>query len=162
MRILFVCLGNICRSPTARAATMEALIDLGIGNEVELDSAGLGAWHLGHGPDQRMREAAEREGLYLDDRARKVTADELDRYELILAMDRSNLHQLRRMAATDVILERIRLFRDFEVGAPPGSEVPDPYYGGVEAFPDVVRICRRAALGLADEIARRFDAETAR
>lgn len=162
MRILFVCLGNICRSPTARAATMEALIDLGIGNEVELESAGLGAWHIGHGPDRRMREAAEREGLYLDDRARKVTAAELDQYDLILAMDRGNLHQLRQMAPTDEIRDRTHLFRDFEDGAAPGSEVPDPYYGGGEGFADVVRICRHAALGLADEIARRFDAEQRR
>jgi protein-tyrosine phosphatase len=162
MRILFVCLGTICRSPTARAATMEALIDLGIGNEVELESAGLGAWHLGRGPDRRMREAAERDGLYLDDRARKVTADELEHYDLILAMDRENLHQLQQLAPTDEVRDRIHLFRDFEDGARPGSEVPDPYSGGTEGFTDVVRICRHAAVGLAAEIARRFDAEQPR
>ncbi len=162
MRILFVCLGNICRSPTARAATQEALIDLGIRGEVELDSAGLGSWHLGDGPDRRMREAAEAAGLYLDDRARRVTADELGEWDLILAMDRGNLHRLREMADSDEVRDRIRLFRDFDDASPPGSEVPDPYYGGTEGFAEVVRICRAAALGLADEIALRFDAETSR
>ena len=162
MRILFVCLGNICRSPTARAATQEALIDLGIAGEVELGSAGLGAWHLGDGPDPRMRAAAADAGLHLDDRARLVSAAELRDWDLILAMDRGNLARLREMAGSDEVGDRIHLFRDFDDSSTPGSEVPDPYYGGTEGFAEVVRICRAAALGLAQEIALRFDAETSR
>lgn len=162
MRILFVCLGNICRSPTARAATQEALIDLGIAGEVELDSAGLGAWHLGDGPDLRMRAAADNVGLHLDDRARQVSAAELRDWDLIVAMDRRNLAELRGMAGSDEVRDRIHLFRDFDDASPPGSEVPDPYYGGTDGFAEVVRICRAAAAGLADAIALRFDAESSR
>ncbi len=157
MRVLFVCLGNICRSPTAEAATLEALTDVGLAGRVQLDSAGIGSWHVGNPPDGRMRTAAEAAGLSLDGAARQVTAEELDDWDLILAMDRRNLADLRSLAASDDVRERIRLFREFDDSAD-GTDVPDPYYGGPAGFAEVVRICRAAAAGLADEIAHRVDA----
>jgi protein-tyrosine phosphatase len=161
MRILFVCLGNICRSPTAEAATFEALIDVGIGGQVTLDSAGLGAWHVGHPPDRRMQAAAAEADLLVDGVARQVTAAELGEWDLILAMDRRNLSDLRAMAPSRQVRDRIRLFREFDADADT-EDVPDPYYGGPQGFAEVVRICRAAAAGLADEIATRFDAERSR
>lgn len=157
MRVLFVCLGNICRSPTAQAATREALIDAGVANLVELDSAGIGDWHIGREPDERMRRAAEDGGLLLHGPARQVTAGELSGWDLILAMDHDNLADLRAMAPDDDVRGRIRLFRDYDPDAT-SSEVPDPYYGGAQGFADVVQVCRAAAEGLTDEIVARLDA----
>jgi protein-tyrosine phosphatase len=157
VRILFVCLGNICRSPTAHAATLEALIDAGVANHVELDSAGIGDWHIGRDTDERMRTAADADGLTLHGPARQVTADELAGWDLILAMDHDNLAHLRAMAHDDEVRARIRLFRDYDPDAPT-AEVPDPYYGGSQGFSEVVRICRAAAVGLTDEIVARLDA----
>lgn len=161
MRVLFVCLGNICRSPTAHAATQDALIDAGVANLVELDSAGIGDWHIGRDPDERMRRAAEDDGLLLHGPARQVTADELSGWDLILAMDHDNLADLRAMAPDDDVRGRIRLFRDYDPDAA-SSAVPDPYYGGAQGFSDVVRICRAAAQGLSDDIVARLDGGTAR
>lgn len=152
MRILFVCLGNICRSPTALAATREALAATGLADHVELDSAGLGAWHVGYPPDRRMTAAAREDGLVLDGSARTVSAGELDRWDLVLAMDHDNRRRLLEMAETDDLRARIRMFREFDEGAD-GAEVPDPYRGGDEGFHRVVAMCRAAAAGLADHIA---------
>lgn len=156
MRVLFVCLGNICRSPTAHAATLEALIDAGVANHVELDSAGIGDWHVGRDPDDRMRVAADADGLTLHGPARQVSAGELTDWDLILAMDHANLADLRAMAPDDDVRGRIRLFRDYDPDAS-SAEVPDPYYGGSQGFAEVVRICRAAADGLADAIVARLD-----
>lgn len=156
MRVLFVCLGNICRSPTAHAATLEALTDAGVANDVELDSAGIGGWHIGRPPDVRMQAAAEAGGLTLRGPARQVTAGELADWDLILAMDRDNLAALRAMAPDDAVRDRIRMFRDYDPDAT-AAEVPDPYYGGSQGFAEVVQICRAAAGGLADDIVARLD-----
>lgn len=161
MRILFVCLGNICRSPTAEAATLEALIDVGIGGEVTLDSAGLGGWHVGNPPDHRMQAAAAEADLHLDGVARQVTAAELSDWDLILAMDRSTLSELRDMAPSDEVRDRIQLFRAFDADAD-ADDIPDPYYGGRDGFAEVVRMCQAAAAGLADTVAHRFDTEAGR
>jgi protein-tyrosine phosphatase len=160
MRVLFVCLGNICRSPTAQAATLEALIDAGVADRVELDSAGIGGWHIGRPPDRRMQAAAAADGLTLHGPARQVTPDELDRWDLILAMDRDNLADLRAMAPDHVVRDRIRLFRDYDPDAA-AAEVPDPYYGGSQGFAEVVRICRAAAEGVAGDIVARLDGGSA-
>lgn len=156
MRILFVCLGNICRSPTAHAATLEALADAGVANRVLLDSAGIGGWHVGNPPDRRMRAAADDAGLTLQGYARQVVAGELADWDLIVAMDRDNLADLRAMAPSDAVRGRIRLFRDYDPDADM-SEVPDPYYGGPQGFADVVEICRAAAAGLANEVIARLN-----
>lgn len=157
MRILFVCLGNICRSPTAMAATREALAEAGLDGRVELDSAGLGDWHIGDPPDHRMAAAAGEDGLQLDGVARQVTAAELADWDLILAMDRRNLRRLHAMAPDDDVRGRVHLFRDFDPDAD-GDEVPDPYYGGPDGFRHVVAICRAAAAGVADHVAEQLGA----
>lgn len=145
-----VCLGNICRSPTAEAALREAAAETGV--ELTVDSAGTGDWHVGHPPDERMTAAAAEVGLVLDGAARQVTAADLRDFDLVLAMDRQNLRALRDMAPDDLPDDRIRLFRSFD---PEGSEedVPDPYYGGQEGFENVVAMVRRTAREIVAELA---------
>ncbi len=152
-----MCLGNICRSPTAEAALREAFADAGMADQVEIDSAGTGDWHVGHPPDPRMTEAAAGVGLTLEGSARQVTASDLRDYDLVLAMDRTNAADLRAMAGGDADLQqRIRLFREFEPDRDHDDErdidVPDPYYGGPEGFAHVVEIVRAAAAGVVDHV----------
>ena len=151
MRILMVCLGNICRSPTAEAALREAAAEAAV--DIEVDSAGTGGWHVGNPPDERMTAAAGEVGLSLAGAARQVTADDLGDYDLVLAMDRENLRDLRVLSPPDLPDGRIRLFREFDPEGP-DEDVPDPYYGGPRGFVDVVTMARRTAR----ELVRRIDA----
>ena len=154
MRILFVCLGNICRSPTAEAvvralAALEAP-ELGL----EVDSAGTAGYHLGEPPDPRMRAAAARRGYNLNAlRARIVEPRDFERFDLILAMDRENLAVLQRRAPEEV-RERVRLFLEFAPHAEP-QEVPDPYYGGPNGFEEVLDLVEAAARGLLNDLRQR-------
>ncbi len=157
-KILVVCLGNICRSPTAEAVLRSVFEQAGLGERVEIDSAGTGDWHIGSPPDRRMTEAAARAGITLGGKARQVLAEELAGHDLILAMDRHNLFDLRAMAAGDQdLLDRIHLMRDFEPGGG-GLDVPDPYYGGPDGFTEVVEIITRAARGVLDHVRQRLEA----
>jgi protein-tyrosine phosphatase len=149
VRVLMVCLGNICRSPTAEAAVREAAQAAGV--DLHVDSAGTGAWHVGEPPDRRMTAAAAEDGLHLGGAARQVTVDDFDRFNLVIAMDRSNLRDLERLAPDDDARARLRLFRDY--AGQTGQDVPDPYYGGPDGFREVVALVRRAATGLVDAIA---------
>lgn len=149
MRLLTVCLGNICRSPTARAAILAAADEAGL--DLEVDSCGTGDWHIGELPDERMRAAAAAVGLTLDDRGRQLEPSDLDDYDLVLAMDRENLRVLESMAGDTTA--RIELFRSWDPLANGDLEVPDPYYGGERGFTEVVDICRRTATALVRELA---------
>lgn len=157
MRILVVCLGNICRSPTAEAALREALRDAGLASTVEVASAGTGDWHLGEPPDPRMTAAAASVGLQLDGTSCLITPQDFATADLILVMDRSNLRDVSALAPDDAARAKIRLFRAFDPDAD-SDEVPDPYYGGDEAFRTVVEIVRRTARGVVDHLRERLDA----
>ena len=153
MRILFVCLGNICRSPTAevvfRAVAQRDAPDL----VLEIDSAGTAGYHVGELPDQRTRQVAARRGYDMSAlRARTVEADDFEHFDLILAMDRENLRTLQRRAPAQA-RERLRLFLEFapEAGV---SEVPDPYYGGPNGFEDVLDLIEAASRGLLEHLRR--------
>jgi protein-tyrosine phosphatase len=141
--ILTVCLGNICRSPTAEAALREAAERRGVA--ITVRSAGTGGWHVGAPPDQRMRAAGAEVGLAIDGAAARVTPSDLDDADLVVAMDRDNLADLERLATSADVTTPIILFRDLDPDAGPGAEVPDPYYGGPEGFAEVVTLCRRTA-----------------
>jgi len=156
--VLAVCLGNICRSPTAEAALREAAGELGV--DLDIRSAGTGDWHVGKPPDARMREAASALGLTLSGTADQVDAAALREAHLVLAMDRSNLADLERLARSHGISAQIRLFREFDPHANGDLDVPDPYYGGAEGFTEVVVMVRRTsrcivALIASGELARR-------
>jgi protein-tyrosine phosphatase len=147
MRVLLVCLGNICRSPTAEAALREALAEAGLDGQIEVDSAGTGDWHIGQPPDRRMTLAAAQAGLRLSGCARRIQRDDFETADLILVMDRQNLRDVRALAPSPEARAKVRLFREFDPDAD-GLEVPDPYYGDAEGYRRVVTITRAAALGL--------------
>jgi protein-tyrosine phosphatase len=140
-RVLFVCLGNICRSPTGEGVFRSYLSDQGLEGEVEVDSAGTGDWHVGERADPRMRRAAESRGFRLDSIARQVTPDELGDWDLVVAMDESNLQQLRRLDSAAGA--RIHLLSEFLASGAP-RDVPDPYYGGHDGFDRVIDLIESA------------------
>lgn len=149
--VLAVCLGNICRSPTAEAALREAAQQSGL--DLDIRSAGTGDWHVGHPPDARMREAAAALGLTLSGTADQVDAAALRDAHLVLAMDRSNLADLERLAQVSAVESDIRLFREFDPWANGDLEVPDPYYGEADGFTEVVVMVRRTARRIVELIA---------
>ncbi|WP_309762140.1 low molecular weight protein-tyrosine-phosphatase [Pseudomonas oryzihabitans] len=152
MRILFVCMGNICRSPTAEGILRHKLAAAGLAEAVELDSAGTGDWHRGKAPDSRAIQAAASRGYDISDlRARQVTVADFQRFDLILAMDHDNLAWLEPLrsaegAAPELFLARQGLAVD---------EVPDPYYGGAAGFERVLDLLESACDGLVAEVAAR-------
>ena len=152
MRILFVCMGNICRSPTAegvfRALAEEEGVDVGI------DSAGTGGWHVGAAPDERATAAAAARGIGLTGAARQFDAGDFDRFDLIVAMDAENVAEMQRVAPDGEAAAKIRLLREFdpEAAAAGDLDVPDPYYGGPDGFEDVLDMVQRATRGLLEEV----------
>jgi protein-tyrosine phosphatase len=142
-RILCVCLGNICRSPAAEAAIREAAAEAGV--EVDVDSAGTGAYHVGEPPHPRIRAAGRTAGLAIDGRARQVRPGELASYDVVVAMDRANLDDLRSIQPA--LAERIHLLLSFDPDAT-DLEVPDPYGGSDDDYRHVVELVRPAARGL--------------
>lgn len=151
-RVLFVCLGNICRSPLAEGVMRSRVAGMGLDAHIEVDSAGTGAWHVGEEPDRRMRATAKARGLSIDDlRARQVEVADLYEFDRILAMDRSNYRDLLTFDVPDLIRGRVRLFRDYDPD-PGNRDVPDPYYGGSSGFDEVFDIVSRTCDVLLDEI----------
>ena len=150
--VLFVCLGNICRSPLAEAAFRREAEALGIG--VEIDSAGTGDWHIGHPPDPRAAAVAKRHGIDIAHlRARQVTADDFRRFDHIVALDEQNLADLRQMRPTDGKAE-LSLLLDYVPGRE-GQAVSDPYYGEAAHFDAAWSEVSEGAKGLARKIAER-------
>jgi len=151
-RILFVCLGNICRSPTAEGV-MEHLAAQA-GADVSVDSAGTGAWHAGERADARMRKHASRRGYDLTSRARAFDRSvDFETFDLIVAMDDSNLANLRRQDREDRYGNKLVKMTDY-CRTHPHSEVPDPYYGGAQGFELVIDIIEDAAQGMLEEIGK--------
>jgi len=157
MRILFVCLGNICRSPTAEAVMRDLVRREGLAGEIEVDSAGTGDWHVGEPPDARSAEAARRRGIVMDGAARQVIAGDFDDWDLLLAMDRSNHRALLSLAADEESRAKVRMLREYdpEAVASGDLDVPDPYYGGERGFEDVLDLVERACRGLLDDLKSR-------
>jgi len=151
-KVLFVCMGNICRSPAAEGAFRDLVEKAGLSDEFMIDSAGTGAWHEGEPADRRMRRAAERRGLTLTSLARAVRPDDYEHFDVILAMDTDNLRTLRRRAPA-AHHHKIRLFRDLDPEEP-GLDVPDPYYGPEGGFEDVLDIVTRTSQALLEELRR--------
>ena len=149
MRILFVCMGNTCRSPTAEGVMRRLVEEEGL--DIEIDSAGTGGWHAGEPPDERATLAARRRGVTLEGAARQVTADDYRRFDLLIALDRSNLRELIARAPDEDAAERVRLLREFDPAAG-DLDVPDPYYGGDRGFETVLDMVEAACRGLIDEL----------
>ncbi len=156
--VLFVCLGNICRSPAAHAVFEPRLTRLG----VRVDSAGLGAWHAGELPDRRSRAEGQRRGYEVDHRARMVTNDDFDQYTLIIAMEAEQVDKLKTRRENprehhgrylnDPDVDQIRLLRDWDPQAKPGTALLDPYYGERDTFADMYDIIERCVVGVEVEV----------
>jgi protein-tyrosine phosphatase len=153
IRLLFVCMGNICRSPTAEGVMRRLLREQGLENAVEVDSAGTGDWHAGAPPDARATEAARARGVTLAGAARIVAQRDFDDFDLILAADRRNLRDLRAAAPEDA-RARIRLLREFDPDSDGAADldVPDPYYGGPDGFERVLDLVESACRGVLDAL----------
>lgn len=152
-RVLFVCLGNICRSPTGEGVLQHLVDEQGLQELIEVDSAGTAGYHTGGKADARMREHASRRGYDLTSRARKIVADDLETFDLVIPMDRENLRDIQSLVSElEDSFAAVKLLSDFLDGDWP-TDVPDPYYGGPEGFefvldmieaacPSIVEYCR--------------------
>lgn len=146
MKILFVCLGNICRSPLAEGVFAHLAEQAGRDHEFEVDSAGTGGWHVGERPDPRSIAVASAHGVALNSRARQFDKKDFDRFDLIVAMDRDNKADLLSFSnLSDARREKVRLMREFDPQANGDLDVPDPYYGGAEGFEPLYQMIERSA-----------------
>ena len=150
-RVLFVCMGNICRSPAAEGVFLHLLAEAGLEDCFTVDSAGTGGWHVGHRADRRMLAAAERRGIHLPSRARQIEAADLQRFDHILTMDADNLAAVQRLerqapggARISPLTDHCRRLRS--------PEVPDPYYGGDHGFERVLDLLEDACAGLLEDL----------
>lgn len=154
MKVLFVCMGNICRSPTAEAVFRKLVEDAQLGSRIAIDSAGTGDWHAGKAPDERACIAAARRGYDLGVlRARQVTVEDFCNFDLILAMDHDNLERLQALRPLDVRCELDLFLRRYDLDE---DAVPDPYYGGDEGFERVLDLLEIGASALLEEIRERL------
>ena len=152
VRILFVCMGNICRSPLAQGVFENVLRREGLEYEVFVDSAGTGAWHVGSPPDERAQKSAGLRGLDLSSqRARRITPEDCETFDYILTMDEDNYRAVASLCRGSAV---VRPFLDFAADSPE-TEVPDPYYGGPDGFEYVLDLVEDASEGLLEEIRKR-------
>ena len=149
-KICFVCLGNICRSPTAEGVFQHLINERNVENYFEVDSAGTSAYHVGESANSKSQRTAQKHGITLHSKARQFEASDLDYYDLILAMDSENLKNVRQMAS-EYHHDKIGRMRDFDPN-PGDGEVPDPYYGGPEGFENVFQIVKRSCENLLDNL----------
>jgi protein-tyrosine phosphatase len=152
--VLFVCLGNICRSPLAEGVFRGLAEGRGLGARYAVDSAGTGAWHVGDAPDARSIAVARKNGVRLTGAARQVDAADLEDFDYVIAMDRENLRDLRALERELGGTARIHLLREFDPD-PGDQQVPDPYYGGDDGFDRVYAMVLRACEGLLDVLEER-------
>ena len=145
--VLFVCLGNICRSPLAEGVFRELATELGVEERFHIDSAGTGAYHAGEAPDPRSVAVARKHGINLTGLARQVTPHDLRDFDWVVAMDATNHRSLERLPGT----ARLVMMRDFDPEAP-GADVPDPYYGGPGGFDEVFSIVERSCRQFLEEL----------
>ncbi len=156
VRVLFVCLGNICRSPTAEGVFRKVVDDAGMATCIVVDSAGTHAYHTGEAPDRRAQLAAEKRGFDLSKiMARRVVVEDFSQFDLVLAMDQDNLRLLREQCPEEYA-DRVRLFLEFAADHDE-LEVPDPYYGGSLGFERVLDLIERASSGLLKHCQLRLD-----
>ncbi len=157
VRLLFVCMGNICRSPTAEGVMAHLLEREGLAGAVTIDSAGTGAWHAGCAPDERATSAAATRGITLSGAARQVRPSDFEDFDLLLCADADNLRDVRALAPSAEARDKVRRLREFDPQALSSGDldIPDPYYGGARGFEDVLDLVERACQGVLDELRSR-------
>ncbi len=152
VRICFVCLGNICRSPTAEGVMLNLVAQAGLAESFVIDSAGTGGHHVGERPDPRTLAAANARGLQLKSRARRFEQADFARFDHVIAMDQQNATDLRRLARDDAERDKVRLLLSFSGDPASPRDVPDPYCGGSDGFEHVLSLCEEACGGLLSHI----------
>jgi low molecular weight protein-tyrosine phosphatase len=150
--VCFVCLGNICRSPTAEAVFADILEREGLADRVRVASAGTGDWHVGEPPDARATAEAARRGIRMRSTARQFRAADFERFDLVIAMDEENRRNLERLAGNGDRAAKVRLLRSFDPRAGGDLAVPDPYFGGADGFVRVFDLVDAACRGLLDHL----------
>lgn len=153
IRVCFVCLGNICRSPTAEAVFLHRLEEAGVRERFVVDSAGTSGHHDGERAHRETRAEASRRGIEVPSLSRKFVAGDFADFDLVLAMDRSNQQDLLALAPDEAARAKVKMFRDYDPASPGGASVPDPYYEG--GFDHVFDICDAAAAGLLADLRAR-------
>ncbi len=143
-KVIFVCLGNICRSPLAEGIMNKILKKEGLDDKVAIDSAGTGSWHIGELPDDRTYKIAEENAIELNNPARQVTVNDLEQFDYIIAMDENNLGSLYDMDPEMKYAHKFYLLRDFDRLAKDDKNVPDPYWGDEEEFQEIFKILERS------------------
>ncbi|MBW4553764.1 MAG: low molecular weight phosphotyrosine protein phosphatase [Aphanocapsa sp. GSE-SYN-MK-11-07L] len=151
-KLLFVCLGNICRSPAAEGMMNHLAKQAGLSDHIECDSAGTSSYHIGSPPDQRMTLAAKQQGIVLQGQARQFQVQDFQAFDLILAMDRQNYRAMLRLDRSGQFQDKVRLICDF-CTTYGDQDVPDPYYGGADGFVYVLDLLSDACAGLLKELA---------
>ena len=155
-KICFVCLGNICRSPTAEGVFQHLVSERGLEPYFSIDSAGTSAYHIGEPANSKSQWVANQQGVQLNSRARRFTEDDLDQFDLILAMDHENLKNIKQLDGQTNHSEKIKLLREFDPH-PEDRAVPDPYYGGMEGFQRVFDVIKRSSKSLLDELEKHIE-----
>lgn len=155
IRVCFVCSGNICRSPTAEGIFRKLVAEAGLAHAFHVESAGIGNWHVGERPDPRTIRAAEARGYRLESRAQHWKPHDFDRFDYVVAMDRTHVVALVQLAKTEAMRAKVSLARDHVTDGPRDEDVPDPYYGEVEGFDEVVDICLEACTALLATLRRK-------
>ena len=151
-KILFVCLGNICRSPTAEGVMQHLIENRNLQKKISIDSAGTSGWHIGERADPRSRKTAQQRGFDLHSRSRKFIAQDFQNFDYIIAMDQPNKRDILKLAASETDKNKVHLFRTFDPASQDSAEVPDPYYGGDQGFETVFDICFAACEGLLEHL----------
>ena len=156
IKISFVCLGNICRSPLAQGVFQDLVIREKLDPNIIISSAGTSSWHVGDLPDERMRKTAQSKGIQLNSRARQFQSEDFDQFNLVLAMDHINLSKLNGIAPSNLPANKLMLFRTFDPESNGAQDVPDPYFGGSKGFEQVYQMVKRTCPPLLDYIKSRF------
>lgn len=151
-RILFICLGNICRSPAADGIMHHLVEERGLSEEFYIDSAGIGSWHVGQLPDRRMRQCGVRHGYVFDHRARQFSPADFDRFDLIVVMDEENYRDVARQMRSEADRKKVVRIRDYFRSHAGQQTVPDPYYGTDRDFDFAVELLEDACAGLLDAV----------
>lgn len=151
-RILFVCTGNIIRSPLAEHMFNKLVEEAGLASKYEVDSAGTTAYHVGEHPDRRMRKVAAANGLAYDGVSRRLKPADIDQFDLVIGMDGYNYRDILALTNSAEQECKVKMLREFDPHGGPSSSVPDPYYGGIDGFHEVFRVVERSCRGLLDAL----------